>query len=221
MPRGPALHVALPGQQSCTSPLQRPSTRRLSKTDQSDIYFLAAAASSALSFARFSRLPEFRLSARESRSFRYAPPSIALGMSLFLISEMPVDRPVMGKSFLTMATSLSAELSWLLAAATSSLLASPCLCWPSLRGKRIRRARYALRRATFWESDSCDRFWRRESTEIPIVGANLRGIPASCMLGQREFSHHGQQGPNSTSARDNPHITTFQLKTHAPSVQRG
>lgn len=71
-----------------------------------------------------------------------------------------------------------------LAADTSSLEASPCLCWPSLRGKRMRRARYSFRRATFAARDSVERFWRRGSTEIPIVGASLRGIPASYVLSE-------------------------------------
>ena len=65
---------------------------------------------------------------------------------------------------------------------TSSLDASSFLCLPSLRGKRMRRERYSFRRATLTERDSVERFWRRESTEIPIVGASLRGIPASCVL---------------------------------------
>jgi hypothetical protein len=71
-----------------------------------------------------------------------------------------------------------------LALAISSLVASPFFCCPALRGKRMRRARYSLRRATLAERDSVERFWRRGSTEIPIVGASLRGIPASCALSE-------------------------------------
>jgi hypothetical protein len=37
--------------------------------------------------------------------------------------------------------------------------------------------------------DSVERFWRRESTEIPMVGASLRGIPASCISVRPIDSH--------------------------------
>lgn len=67
-----------------------------------------------------------------------------------------------------------------LAASTASLEASSALCWPARRGKRISRARYAFRRATFGLRDSVEGLRRRGSTAMPIVGANLRGMPASC-----------------------------------------
>ena len=66
-----------------------------------------------------------------------------------------------------------------LAALTSSTEASPCLVFPLRRGKRIRRLRYSWRRSTLALRDSSERFWRRGSTEIPIVRANLRGMPAA------------------------------------------
>lgn len=46
----------------------------------------------------------------------------------------------------------------------------------------MRRARYSFRRATLTVRDSWERFWRRASTDMPIVGASLRGIPASYVL---------------------------------------
>jgi hypothetical protein len=46
----------------------------------------------------------------------------------------------------------------------------------------MRRARYSFRRATLTVRDSWERFCRRASTDMPIVGASLRGIPASYVL---------------------------------------
>lgn len=93
---------------------------------------------------------------------------------------MPNSSPVpvgMGRMALTFLTTLSS-----VAALTSSADESSFLCWPDLRGKRIKRALYDLRRATLALRDSCEWFVRRGSTEIPIVGASLRAIPASCIL---------------------------------------
>lgn len=69
-----------------------------------------------------------------------------------------------------------------LAALTSSTEESPFLVAlvPVRRGKTMRRSRYSLRRWTLAFRDSSERFWRRGSTEIPMVGASLRGMPASC-----------------------------------------
>ena len=66
-----------------------------------------------------------------------------------------------------------------LAALMSSAEASPCLVLPLRRGKRMRRLRYSWRRSTLALRDSSERFWRRGSTEIPMVRANLRGMPAA------------------------------------------
>lgn len=68
----------------------------------------------------------------------------------------------------------------LVAAATSSAEASSFLYWPLLRGKRIKRLLNSWRRATLAVRDSWETFLRRASTEMPIVGASLRGMPASC-----------------------------------------
>ena len=66
-----------------------------------------------------------------------------------------------------------------LAALTSSAEASPCLVLPLRRGNRISFLRYSWRRSTLALRDSSERFWRRGSTEIPMVRANLRGMPAA------------------------------------------
>jgi len=66
-----------------------------------------------------------------------------------------------------------------LAALTSAAEASPLLTFPLRRGKRMRRFLYSWRRSTLALRDSSERFWRRGSTEMPIVGASLRGIPAA------------------------------------------
>lgn len=66
-----------------------------------------------------------------------------------------------------------------LAALTSSTEASPFLVLPLRRGKRIRRFLYSWRRSTLALRLSSERFWRRGSTEIPMVGASLRGMPAA------------------------------------------
>jgi hypothetical protein len=68
-----------------------------------------------------------------------------------------------------------------LAALRSSAEASPCLVLPLRRGKRMRRFLYSWRRSTLALRPSSERFWRRGSTEIPMVRANLRGIPAAVM----------------------------------------
>jgi hypothetical protein len=70
-------------------------------------------------------------------------------------------------------------LSPFLAALTSSAEASPLLVLPLRRGKRMRRFLYSWRRSTLALRLSSERFWRRGSTEIPMVAASLRGIPAS------------------------------------------
>jgi hypothetical protein len=85
------------------------------------IYFLAAAASSAFSFARLSRLPWCLASLLASRNFLYAPPSTASGSSLFLISLISVLAWMIGRPNLTL-------LMVFLAPETSSLDASPFLC---------------------------------------------------------------------------------------------
>jgi hypothetical protein len=79
----------------------------------------------------------------------------------------------MGKVTLACLTKFS------LAALTSSAEASPFLGALLLRGKRMTRLRYAFRRSTLAARDSSERFWRRGSTEIPMVGASLRGMPAA------------------------------------------
>merc|ERR1711964_52558 len=43
----------------------------------------------------------------------------------------------------------------------------------------MRRLRYSWRRSTLALRPSSERFWRRGSTEIPMVRANLRGMPAA------------------------------------------
>lgn len=81
----------------------------------------------------------------------------------------------MGKLVATCLMALS------LTALTSSTEASPFLAAlvPVRRGKTMRRWRYSWRRSTLALRDSSDRFWRRGSTEIPMVGASLRGMPAA------------------------------------------
>jgi hypothetical protein len=48
-----------------------------------------------------------------------------------------------------------------------------------LRGKTIRRALYSLRRWTLMARDSSERFCRRGSTAMPMVGARSLGMPAA------------------------------------------
>ncbi len=52
-----------------------------------------------------------------------------------------------------------------------SLAVSVFLGLLDLRGKTIRRALYSFRRSTLAARPSSERFWRRASTEMPMVGA--------------------------------------------------
>jgi hypothetical protein len=76
----------------------------------------------------------------------------------------------------------------LLAALMSSADASPSLVLPLRRGKRMRRFLYSWRRSTLALRPSSERLARRGSTEIPMVRANLRGIPAAAALLVRSSS---------------------------------
>lgn len=85
---------------------------------------------------------------------------------------------LMGRPALVLLTMFSAVL----AALMSSAEASPLFDLPLRRGKRMRRFLYSWRRSTLALRPSSERFWRRGSTEIPIVRANLRGIPAAVII---------------------------------------
>lgn len=140
-------------------------------------YFFAAAASSALALALFSLTPTRRASLLAKRRVRYAF-SVPSGNSLRLISET-ASACVIFLIGCDLCVFVAVSMSPLLAFATSSLLLSPLTYLPDLRGKTITRARYSLRRATFSARASVDKLARRGSTLIPIVGAYLRGMPAS------------------------------------------
>ncbi len=99
-----------------TSIIKRPTIEQTMRT----VYFLAAAASSAFSLARFSRLPSNLASLLASRNFLYAPPSTGLGKSFLLISLMVVSAWTIGMADLRDVTVLALD--------TSSLEASPFLC---------------------------------------------------------------------------------------------
>lgn len=62
---------------------------------------------------------------------------------------------------------------------TSSAEASPFLGDLVLRGKRMSLDLNDFRRSTLAARDSSLMFWRRGSTEMPMVDASLRGIPAA------------------------------------------
>ena len=134
------------------------------------VYFFAAADSSAAALALFSRTPTRRASERASRSFLYAFSSPL---------KLPMGPSVTLTTFLIGRTSLTDETAFFLTALTSSAEASPLVTLPLRRGKRMRRFLYSWRRSTLALRDSSERFWRRGSTEIPIVGASLRGMPAA------------------------------------------
>lgn len=48
-----------------------------------------------------------------------------------------------------------------------------------LRGKTMRRFLYSFKRSTLAAKASSERFWRRASTEIPMVRAYSLGTPAA------------------------------------------
>ena len=135
-------------------------------------YFFLLPSSSALAFARFSRTPTRRASERASRSF----------LNAFSSPLKSLTAPSWNSTTFLMGSedaSLATVFSPLLADLMSSAEASPCLVLPLRRGKRIRRLWNSWRRSTLALRPSSDRFWRRGSTEMPMVRANLRGMPAA------------------------------------------
>jgi len=69
------------------------------------------------------------------------------------------------------ATPNEARMLCVVSAVCWSLAVSVFLGLLDLRGKTMRRALYSFRRSTLAASASSERFWRRASTEIPMVGA--------------------------------------------------
>jgi hypothetical protein len=86
-----------------------------------------------------------------------------LGRSLLAISEKPA---AMGCS-----TPKAARMLCVVSAVCWSLGVSAFLGLLDLRGKTMRRALYSFRRWTLAARASSERFWRRGSTEMPMVGA--------------------------------------------------
>ena len=101
-----------------------------------------------------------------------------MASTLLMATSSKTGLLTMGRTELVALTRFSPFL----AALTSSAEASPLLVLPLRRGKRIRRFLYSWRRSTLALRPSSERFWRRGSTEIPMVRANLRGIPAAATV---------------------------------------
>ena len=141
-----------------------------------DLYFFASFSSSFFAFALFSLLPTRRASLLAVLRTLYAS---SVDSKSATLASSTVLTFLMGKALeICLAVPEEAPL-------TSSAEASPFFCLPALRGNKMRRDVYSLRRATFAARDSSERFWRRGSTEMPMVRASLRGTAAAWNYSQK------------------------------------